>query len=50
MTAKKRVGRYCRGMGPLATIELMKLIMEETPATTIKNIYHFWYTATPGAG
>ncbi len=33
MTVKKELAGIVGGMGPLATIELMKLIMEETPAT-----------------
>lgn len=33
MTSKRELAGIVGGMGPLATIELMKLIMEETPAT-----------------
>jgi aspartate racemase len=33
MTAKRELAGIVGGMGPLATIELIKLIMEETPAT-----------------
>jgi len=33
MMAKRELAGIVGGMGPLATIELMRLVMEETPAT-----------------
>lgn len=33
MTAKRELAGIVGGMGPLATIELMRLVMEETPAS-----------------